>query len=306
MAQSMSNFNEVQPSLASHMDNGLQHVHNKLNYFLTHQQLPNLLIHGPNGSGKRTLVNQLLMHIYDNNPAKIRSHVLYVNCSQGKGIRFIREEIKMFAKIHISSQPNRHLFKCIVLNNADKLTIDAQSALRRCIEMYSHNTRFFIITDNKYKLMNPILVRFCELYISIAPGTQQLYAANIAKSMTHVEHHNNQRILDLQSVFLKCMQWMRQCQNTDDIEQTSAYHYICMLQCDWLYERGFCAMDIYNWVKSPTSKVHLEMLINEPQKHSCLFHFQNHKSQFRNEPMLMMFMLHLLSTPLNEHQFDVS
>ena len=43
--------------------------------------------------------------------------------------------------------------------------MDAQSALRRCIELFSHNTRFFMIVENKYKLLNPILSRFCQIYV---------------------------------------------------------------------------------------------------------------------------------------------
>ena len=44
--------------------------------------------------------------------------------------------------------------------NADKLTIDAQSALRRCIELFSHNTRFFIVVEDKNKLLRPIHLDF--------------------------------------------------------------------------------------------------------------------------------------------------
>ena len=50
--------------------------------------------------------------------------------------------------------------------NADNLTIDAQSALRRCIEQYNHSTRFFIIIENKYKLLRPILSRFSQMNIA--------------------------------------------------------------------------------------------------------------------------------------------
>jgi dihydroorotase len=46
-----------------------------------------------------------------------------------------------------------------------ELTIDAQSALRRCIELFSHNTRFFIVVENKDKLLNPILSRFCDIFV---------------------------------------------------------------------------------------------------------------------------------------------
>ena len=89
---------------------------------------------------------------------------MFVNCAHGKGIKFIRDELKYFAKANMQCNDN-NMFKSIVLMNADELTIDAQSALRRCIELFSHNTRFFIIVENKYKLLNPILSRFCEIYI---------------------------------------------------------------------------------------------------------------------------------------------
>ena len=87
-----------------------------------------------------------------------------VNCSHGKGIKFIREELKFFAKTNIQTNSGV-LFKTIVLINAHHLTIDAQSALRRCIELFSYNTRFFIILENKHKLLKPILSRFCEIYV---------------------------------------------------------------------------------------------------------------------------------------------
>ena len=50
--------------------------------------------------------------------------------------------------------------------NADSLTLDAQSALRRSIEIYN-NTRFFIVTANKSKIIRPILSRFCEIFCNI-------------------------------------------------------------------------------------------------------------------------------------------
>ena len=141
-----------------------QNIKNKLNYFYEKHKIPNILFHGPSGSGKRSIVNEFINKLYDNNKDKIKSFVMYVNCSQGKGIKFIREELKFFAKTHINSNGG-NIFKSIILLNADKLTMDAQSALRRCIELFSHNTRFFIIAEDKYNLMKPILSRFCEMYI---------------------------------------------------------------------------------------------------------------------------------------------
>ena len=136
----------------------------KLDYFYHTQKIPNIIIHGSSGTGKRTLVYDFINKIYNHDKHKIKMNVMTVNCAHGKGIKFIREDLKFFAKTNVQSNSGV-LFKSIILLNADFLTIDAQSALRRCIELFSHNTRFFIIVENKNKLLNPILSRFCEIYV---------------------------------------------------------------------------------------------------------------------------------------------
>ena len=132
----------------------------KLDYFLELKKIPNIIFHGPSGSGKRTIVYDFIDKIYHNDKVLKQNYVMFANCAQGKGIKFIREELKFFAKTHINFK-NGNLFKTIILSNADKLTIDAQSALRRCIELFSHTTRFFIIVEDKYKLLKPILIAIC-------------------------------------------------------------------------------------------------------------------------------------------------
>jgi len=131
----------------------------KLNFFLKENKIPNIIFHGPIGSGKKTILKQFIQKIYKDKQA-LSEQVMEVNCAFGKGIKFIREEIKYFSKM------NTHYdFKSIILLNAEKLTSDAQFALRRCIEEFSHNTRYFIVTTDKYKLIKPILSRFSEIYI---------------------------------------------------------------------------------------------------------------------------------------------
>lgn len=139
-------------------------IKEKLKQFYNNNKIPHIIFHGPSGGGKFTLVNEFINMIYQNDKSKIKSNVMLVNCSHGKGIKFIRDELKFFAKTNIQSNSGI-LFKTILLVNAHHLTIDAQSALRRCIELFSYNTRFFIIVENKNKLLNPILSRFCEIYV---------------------------------------------------------------------------------------------------------------------------------------------
>jgi len=120
--------------------------------------IPHILLYGTSNSGKRTNLEKLLNHIYTKEQKKI--YTMYIHCSICKGIKVIRDDIKDFAKQQIHQVP----FKSIVIYDAELLTIDAQYSLRRCIEVYSKNTRFFILTHNKDKLINPICSRFVQIY----------------------------------------------------------------------------------------------------------------------------------------------
>ena len=149
--------------------NMIKNLHDSIKYkfdsFIENNNIPNIILYGPYGSGKTTLLHYLLQSIYKNID-NANEYIMYINCAFGKGIKFIREELKLFAKTNICSHSqNEPFFKSVVLLHADNLTIDAQSALRRCIEVFSFNTRFFILVNHKYRLIEPILSRFCEIYI---------------------------------------------------------------------------------------------------------------------------------------------
>ena len=49
------------------------------------------------GVEKRHILNHLIQRIYTTEDEK-KKYVIYINCAHGKGIRFIRDELKFFAK----------------------------------------------------------------------------------------------------------------------------------------------------------------------------------------------------------------
>lgn len=137
----------------------------KLLNFITNKNVPHLLFYGVSGSGKKSLVNWFIQTLYKDKET-IQEYVMYVNCGHCKGIKFVREELKFFSKTNININGHGgNFFKSVVLLNADKLTIDAQSAMRRCIEIFSHTTRYFVVVDDKCKILKPILSRLCEIYL---------------------------------------------------------------------------------------------------------------------------------------------
>jgi DNA polymerase III delta prime subunit len=134
----------------------------KLKNLYNSKNIPNIILYGDNLSCKKTILENFLNYIYKTDEEK-NKYCLIINCAHGKGnIKYIRENLKLFANYVI--EQNSLLFKSIVLLNADKLTMDAQSVLRRCIEIYNQNTRFFIIVDDKTKLIKPILSRFSDIF----------------------------------------------------------------------------------------------------------------------------------------------
>ena len=261
-------------------------IKEKLDYFHKIHKIPNIIFHGPSGSGKRTIVNEFIQKIYDNDKEKIKNMIMNVNCAHGKGIKFIRDELKFFAKTHIYSNGG-DLFKSILLFNADKLTTDAQSALRRCIELFSHNTRFFIIVEDKYKLLKPILSRFCEIYIPepvINGSSINLYKYNIQQTFSLKEIKNN-RIETLKKDINK---FISLSGKEEKKEEPVALKKI-MDFSTYLYEKGYSGLDIMYLIEN--SKV---FNIDHKKKYELLIAFNKVKKEFRNEKLFMLFIFNFV------------
>jgi len=254
----------------------------KLEYYISINKIPNIIFHGVSGSGKRTIVNNFINSIYKGDKEKIKSLVMNVNCSHGKGIKFIREELKFFAKTHIHSDGG-NVFKTILLTNADKLTIDAQSALRRCIELFSHNTRFFIIVEDKYKLLKPILSRFCEIYIPepiINGNTINLYKYNL-ETVFKMKDVKNIRLEWLKKELIKI---------DNEIKKVKIINIDLMEISLNLYEKGYSGLDVIEILEN---YYFFPNLIIE-KRYKLLFEFNKIRKEFRNEKILIMYMLNNL------------
>ena len=255
-----------------------QSIKEKLNYFHEIHKIPNIIFHGPSGSGKRSIVNEFINKIYDNDREKIKSFVMYVNCSHGKGIKFIREELKFFAKTHINSNGG-NTFKSIILLNADKLTMDAQSALRRCIELFSHNTRFFIVAEDKYNLMKPILSRFCEIYVPEPVLNGQII---------NLYRYNLNEVFKMKD--LKIQKKLSLSKELTKINKNITLEDLMNL-CTKLYEKGYSALDVLTLLENPNF---LKANISEEKRYELLICFNRVRREFRNEKLLFLFILNFI------------
>ena len=280
------------------MENLHKNIVEKLDFFYQNNQIPHIIFYGSSGSGKKTLVYKFIGKIYDNDKQKMKNNVMFVNCSHGKGIKFIRDELKFFAKTNLQSN-NGIKFKSIVLFNADSLTNDAQSALRRCIEIFSYNTRFFIIVENKHKLLNPILSRFCEIYVpeyipcspntNCSPKIENLHQYHLKQKFdTNLLESDKQKwFVD---IFTEKKQNHPNALRSLDLSLRNVYkqsfsdHKHLLNISSEIYEKGYSCIDLINYMNNFSQLSGLE-------KSNMMMCFHKIKSEFRCEKLLLFYML---------------
>lgn len=98
-----------------------------------------LLLYGPPGTGKTSTILALAREIYGQD---YRKYILEINASGDRGIATVRGDILNFLKTRSSK------VKLVILDEADAMTKEAQSALRVIMEEYSRSARFCLICNN--------------------------------------------------------------------------------------------------------------------------------------------------------------
>jgi replication factor C subunit 2/4 len=123
-------------------------------------ELPHLLLYGPPGTGKTSIILALGYELFG--PNLMNERILELNASDERGIDTVREKIIGFAKESINFVDPKYPcppYKIIVLDEADAITLDAQSALRKVIESSSKITRFCFTCNYIDKIIDPIVSR---------------------------------------------------------------------------------------------------------------------------------------------------
>ena len=128
-------------------------------------KMQHLLFYGPPGTGKTSTIIALAKELFGSN---YRDRILELNASDERGIQVVREKVKKFSQkivAKISNNSNAK-FQIVILDEADSMTTDAQSALRRIIEDYTAQTRFCIICNYVSKIIDPIASRCAKFRFS--------------------------------------------------------------------------------------------------------------------------------------------
>eukprot|EP00929_Paragymnodinium_shiwhaense_P043127 TRINITY_DN22222_c0_g1_i1.p1 TRINITY_DN22222_c0_g1~~TRINITY_DN22222_c0_g1_i1.p1 ORF type:complete len:317 (-),score=93.00 TRINITY_DN22222_c0_g1_i1:231-1181(-) len=122
---------------------------------------PHLLLSGPPGCGKTTVVHCLAReHLGEHYDVGC----IELNASDDRGIDVVREKIKGFAQQKVTLPEGK--LKIIILDEADSMTGAAQQAMRRTMENFSKTTRFALACNISSKIIEPIQSRCAILRFS--------------------------------------------------------------------------------------------------------------------------------------------
>lgn len=254
-------------------------IRKRLYNYYVNKKIPHILFYGEHGCGKKTLVEDFIYLIYGGDKQKIKQNTYYSICSHSKGIKHIRENLKEYSRSNVRQEKNIY-FKTIVLYNFENLSSDGQSALRRVIESYSNTTRFFLVLQNKEKILQPILSRFAHIYVPlpIVDGVPtNLHTYYLDKQTIYVP--NTESIEEELSCIIKnygaAAGAAQPPPNYKDFIRVS----------ENLYSRAFSCIDLMDYLKK---------IMDEEKMAKITMNFNKVKSEFRNEKMMILYILTLL------------
>ena len=195
---------------------------------------PHLLFYGPSGAGKKTLVLALLREIFGAGVERVKveskdwklevgsrnvevelvmlssNYHVEMNPSDvgNKDKYVVQEVIKEMARGRLLGVEGGKGYKVLVLNEVDKLSREAQHALRRTMEQYSATCRLILICNNISKVLDalrsrtipvrvpaPSELEVVDLLVAVAEKEAVQLPMEFAAKVAHASDRNMRRAL---------------------------------------------------------------------------------------------------------------
>lgn len=180
------------------------------------KSFPNIILYGPKGTGKKTIINLLLEILYGSSSKKLKS-IKYSISGSGNKIKdviikqsdnhiviepgnnnfdryLIQDIVKEYAKKNqINFFTDNHIFKSVLINNIDNLSYFAQTSLRRTMEKYSKNCRFIMWCHSLSSVIDPLKSR-CICINVASPTYDELFKYIVSINIKENIKYENKKI----------------------------------------------------------------------------------------------------------------
>lgn len=139
-------------------------IREKIQEFITNQDIPHLGFFGLQGSGKSTLAKILVNNI--------DCDFIYLNATENRGMDDIKEKVGSFASTR-SFKP----LKVVILDESTHILQASQVLLLNMIETYSLTTRFILTGNYPERLIPPLRSRLQEF--KLTPPSKKVVAKHV-------------------------------------------------------------------------------------------------------------------------------
>jgi len=208
------------------------------------KSIPHLLLCGVQGSGKSTIAQILVNHMGLDD-----SDVLTINASLNRGIDMLRDTVSSFA-----STVGSGAFKIIHFEEANRLTPEAQDALKAYMEDNCDHIRFIFTCNNSNLIIPPIRSRCQDLHFK-APNAddiamrlvQMLAAERVKASIEVIDQYIVQYYPDIRKIINAMQQWSTDGKLSAPMAGTGEYRLPlieCMKKKDWIGARTFVVQSV--------------------------------------------------------------
>lgn len=196
-------------------------------------QLPNLLIYGCQGSGKKTLINILLENIFDESINNIKNvtyqivgygntnaevevqqsnyHIVIEPTNSGLDKYLIHEIVKNYAQQTILNVYEcKTPFRVVLINNIDNLSYYAQTSLRCTMEKYHKTCKFILCGYQNSKIIEPLRSRCLNIRIP-SPNYREMYQIMFditCRNNIKIKNEEIIKIIDLAEGNIKKAIWL--------------------------------------------------------------------------------------------------
>lgn len=176
-------------------------------FIVSPKDIPHLLLVSTSAGTGKTTCAQIIINSLDTDS-------IVLNSSMDRGIDIVRDRLNIFAS---TSNRNKDIPKLVFLDEADGLSLDAQSSLRNLMETYFNNCRFILTANNSNKIMDPIKSRCMQFNLG-SPDKEKIkkrvldilslegvvYNTDVVEKVINLHYPNIRNILVyLQKIYLE-------------------------------------------------------------------------------------------------------